>query len=176
MSSSAVIAIPARPGNEAERQRLLEATGLLDGHRHPEFDDIVGLLSMICDVPIALISLVDRDRQWFKAKVGIHAEETSRDVSFCGHAILGEDIFVVPDTALDKRFARNPLVTGPPHIQFYAGVPLRLPGGHAIGTLCAADIRPREFDSRMHDALSRLSRIALLHIEELLRRSTGESR
>jgi GAF domain-containing protein len=174
MNATSGIAVPARPGNETERQRLLDATGLLDGPRHPEFDDIVGLLSMICDVPIALISLVDRDRQWFKAKVGLNAEETSRDVSFCGHAILGADIFVVPDTALDARFAHNPLVTGPPHIRFYAGVPLRLPGGHAVGTLCAADTRAREFDTRMHDALSRLSRIALLHIEELLRRSTGE--
>jgi len=161
-----------RPANEVERQRAVDEAGLLAGSRLPEFDDIVELLAMICDVPIALISIVDGERQWFQAKVGLQADESHRDVSFCGHAILGSDPFIVEDASLDPRFAANPLVTGLPHIRFYAGVPLRSADGHAIGTLCAIDTQPRCCDERMRSSLLRLSRIAMLHIEELARRAT----
>jgi GAF domain-containing protein len=160
-----------RPANEAERQRAVDAAGLLAGTRLAEFDDIVELLAMICNVPIALVSIVDGERQWFQAKVGLQADETHRDVSFCGHAILRSEPFIVEDASLDPRFASNPLVTGPPHIRFYAGVPLRGDDGHAIGTLCAIDIQPRTCDERMRSSLLRLSRIAMLHIEELGRRA-----
>ena len=161
-----------RPANEVERQRAVDEAGLLAGSRLPEFDDIVELLAMICDVPIALISIVDGERQWFQAKVGLQADETHRDVSFCGHAIMGDDLFIVEDAALDPRFASNPLVTGPPHIRFYAGVPLRVADGHAIGTLCAIDFQPRCCDERMRGSLLRLSRIAMLHIDDLAQRAT----
>jgi GAF domain-containing protein len=166
--------VPRRPRDEAARQHALDGTGLIADGPSPEFDDIVALLAMICDVPIALISLIDRERQWFKAKVGLDVAETGRDVSFCGHAIMSRDVLVVPDATLDPRFAANPLVTGAPHIRFYAGVPLTLENGHVIGTLCAIDTRPRPYDDRMRDALSKLSRIALLHIEDIARRAAKE--
>ncbi len=161
-----------RPADEADRQRVVDGSGLQAGSRLAELDDIVELLAMICNVPIALVSIVDGERQWFQAKVGLQADETHRDVSFCGHAIMGTDLFVVEDATLDPRFASNPLVTGPPQIRFYAGIPLRIAGGHAIGTLCAIDTQPRSCDERMRSSLLRLSRIAMLHIDDLARRAS----
>lgn len=161
---------PPRPSNEAERQATLDRSGVLDAEGQPDLQDIVELASMICGVPIALVSIVDRDRQFFCAKVGLEADETPRDVSFCGHAILGTQPFIVPDASADPRFADNPLVTGPPYIRFYAGVPLVL-DGHAIGTLCVIDTAPRAADERLLDALTRLSRIARLHLEEVARQT-----
>jgi GAF domain-containing protein len=158
---------PSIPANEAERQAALDQTGLMRPGHVPDLDDIVELAAMICGVPIALVSLVDRDRQFFKARVGLEAEETPRDISFCGHAILGTEPFVVTDAAQDDRFADNPLVTGPPHIRFYAGVPLLVDDRHAVGTLCVIDSKPRVLDERMRDALTRLARIARLHIQEM---------
>jgi GAF domain-containing protein len=165
---------PLRPSNESERQATIDRSGLLAVERQPDLQDIVELASTICGVPIALVSIVDRDRQFFCAKVGLDVDETPRDVSFCGHAILGTQPFIVPDAAADPRFADNPLVTGPPHIRFYAGVPLML-DGHALGTLCVIDTAPRAADERMLDALMRLSRIARLHLEEVARQ-TARSR
>jgi GAF domain-containing protein len=158
---------PSIPANEAERQAALDRTGLLRPGRIRDLDDIVELAAMICGVPIALVSLVDRDRQFFKARIGLEAEDTPRDVSFCGHAILGTEPFVVTDASQDDRFADNPLVTGPPYIRFYAGVPLLVDDRHAVGTLCVIDSKPRAFDERTRDALTRLARIARLHIQEL---------
>jgi GAF domain-containing protein len=156
---------PPVPPDEPERQAALDATGLLRPVEIPDLDDIVELAAAICGVPIALVSLVDRERQFFKAKVGLEAHETPRDVSFCGHAILGTQPFVVRDAAADERFADNPLVTGPPHVRFYAGIPLLVDGCHAVGTLCVIDTRPRDFDERMRDGLERLARIARLHVQ-----------
>jgi GAF domain-containing protein len=161
---------PTIPADEDERQAALDRTGLLRPGHNADLDDIVELAAMICDVPIALVSLVDHDRQFFKASVGVPVEETPRDISFCGHAIHGTELFVVPDAAKDDRFVDNPLVTGPPYVRFYAGVPLLVDDRHAIGTLCIIDSRPRVFDGRTRDALTRLARIARLHIQELTER------
>lgn len=164
---------PPKPCDEPERQAALERTGLLRPGEIPDLQDIVELAARICGVPIALVSLVDRDRQFFKARVGVDADETPRDISFCGHAILGTDPFVIRDAAADERFADNPLVTGPPHIRFYAGIPLLVDQRHAIGTLCVVDTRPRELDAEMLDGLARLARIARLHIQDFAERNAG---
>ncbi|WGM30038.1 PAS domain-containing protein [Brevundimonas sp. NIBR11] len=131
------------PWTEADRLAALHAYGVL--HTAPEagFDDLVGLAASICDTPTALISLVDADTQWFKARVGLDASETGRDVSFCDHAMREHDVMVVPDATLDARFAANGLVTGEPHIRFYAGAPLVSASGFPLGSLCVIDYRPR---------------------------------
>jgi GAF domain-containing protein len=163
------------PHDEDERQSTLDSTGLLNVDRLRALDDIVELAAMICGVPIALVSLVDRDRQFFKASVGLDTDETARNISFCGHAIMGHRPFVIPDATVDPRFADNPLVTGPPYVRFYAGVPLRVDDRHAVGTLCIIDTRPREYDERIRNALERLARIARLHIEDMAQRSKGDT-
>lgn len=165
--------VPPTPSDEAERQAALDRTGLTHTGAVPDLQDIVELAARICGVPIALVSLIDHERQYFKARVGLEAEETPRDISFCGHAILGSEPFVVPDAAADERFADNPLVTGPPHIRFYAGVPLLVDQRHAIGTLCVIDSKPRVLDEAMRDGLERLARIARLHIQDFAERRAG---
>lgn len=140
--------IPAPiPANEATRLQALRDLLLLDTPPEARYDRIVAFAAREFDVPMALISLIDEDRQWFKASVGLQVCETSRDVSFCGHAIMTPSTMVVPDARLDVRFMGNPLVLGEPHIRFYAGAPLRLPGGEIIGTFCILDHRPRALDS-----------------------------
>ncbi len=124
----------------------LRSLGLLDSPSERRFDRIVELVGTLLDVPIALISLIDEDRQWFKARIGLDAAETGRDVAFCAHAIVGaDDLFIVGDASQDERFADNPLVTGDPLIRFYAGHVLHDTAGLALGTLCAIDRRPRQF-------------------------------
>ena len=115
---------PRQPDDEAERLQALRRFDILDSEPEQSFDDLAALAAHICDAPIALVSLIDHSRQWFKAAIGLPMRETSRDVSFCGHAILQPDVFVVPDTSTDERFAGNPLVTGELGIRFYAGAPL----------------------------------------------------
>ncbi len=137
---------PRLPPDEPARLAALYATGLLDTAPEERFDRITRLAARLFDVPIALISLVDAKRQWFKSRQGLPVSETPRDISFCGHAILGNDPLVVADAAADPRFADNPLVTGAPHIRFYAGVPLATPQGHRLGTLCLIDAKPRLLD------------------------------
>jgi GAF domain-containing protein len=137
---------PALPANEKERLALLYELVLLDTPPEERFDKIVEFASNEFTVPICLISLIDADRQWFKARVGIDACETARDISFCGHALLGDEILLVPDALLDPRFHDNPLVSGPPHIRFYAGAPLVCKDGAALGTLCVIDTVPRTLD------------------------------
>jgi GAF domain-containing protein len=145
---------------------------VLDSLPEPAFDDIVFLASHICETPIALVSLVDRDRQWFKARVGLDAPETHRDLAFCAHAILEQDkVLEVPDALADERFNTNPLVTSAPWIRFYAGVPLVSPAGHALGTLCAIDRRPREMTPAQLRALRSLAREVVIHLE--LRRTVA---
>jgi K+-sensing histidine kinase KdpD len=138
---------PALPSDEAERLEVLRSLELLDTPPEPDFDGFVALASGLADTPIALVSLVDGARQWFKARRGLDAAETPRDVSFCGHAILGAEPFIVPDAHADARFADNPLVTDAPHIRFYAGFPLEV-DGQRMGTLCVIDHEPRELDAR----------------------------
>ncbi len=134
------------PKDEEERVRALRRLSILDTWPEERFDRLTRLAAALLDVPIALISLVDVDRQWFKSSYGLGVRQTPREVAFCAHAILGEDILVVSDALLDPRFADNPVVTGDPHVRFYAGVPLTVAGGSRVGTLCLVDHRPRELD------------------------------
>lgn len=138
---------PAAP-HPREEERLAELLDLaiLDTLPEAGCDQLARLVAQVCDVPIALVSLVDARRQWFKARVGIEACETGRDEAFCAHAILSPgELMLVPDTLKDPRFCENPLVLGPPGIRFYAGAPIVLASGLPMGTLCAIDTRPREF-------------------------------
>jgi GAF domain-containing protein len=159
--------IPApTPENEAGRIAALYAMLLLDTPREERFDRIVEFAAREFDVPIALISLIDSERQWFKAAVGLgDVCETGRDISFCGHAIMRSDIMVVPDALADARFADNPLVTGAPHIRFYAGAPLILRNGYALGTLCLIDTRPRQMDDVEMAILSTLRGLLMQELE-----------
>lgn len=136
---------PDLPVDEAERLQALQSLHLLDTDREERFDRFTRLARRLFNVPIALVSLVDADRQWFKSAQGLdEVSETPRDISFCGHAILRPEPMVVPDALQDQRFVDNPLVVGPPHIRFYAGRPLRGPSGHPVGTLCLLDTVPRQ--------------------------------
>ena len=155
----------AKPANEAGRVAALEKYAILDTDPEQSFDDLALLASFICKTPIALISLVDEDRQWFKSRVGLDAKETSRDIAFCSTAILQSDVFVVPDALKDDRFRDNPLVVSDPHIRFYAGAPLINEDGYALGTLCVVDRAPRELAPDQKEALKALSRLVLAQLE-----------
>ncbi|OCX51671.1 hypothetical protein BEL04_16775 [Mucilaginibacter sp. PPCGB 2223] len=144
---------PIIPDNENERLLDLYRTKLLDTPEEKEFNEIVMLASEVCEMPISLITLVDVNRQWFKARVGLDTTETNRDVSFCGHAILQDDIFEVPDASLDIRFSDNPLVADDPSIRFYAGMPLVTHNGNRLGTLCVIDRMPRTLTEKQRFAL-----------------------
>lgn len=150
---------PAKPENEDARLAALRSYAILDTAPEEAFDDLVRIASAICDVPMASVSLIDRDRQWFKARLGIEDGETSRDSAFCAHAILSPDnLMVVPDALEDVRFHDNPLVQGNPNIRFYAGAPLVDAQGQALGTICVLDRQPRELNPHQLDALNALSR------------------
>jgi sigma-B regulation protein RsbU (phosphoserine phosphatase) len=146
------------PKDDTERLTALHSLGLLDTPAEERFDRITRLLSLVLRVPMAYISLVDADRQWFKSSCGLTATETPRDVSFCGHAILADEPMVIRDALEDERFADNPLVTAEPHIRFYAGHPLTGPGGYNVGTLCVADHRPRTLSELELETLREMAR------------------
>ncbi|MEM6426860.1 MAG: PAS domain S-box protein, partial [Cyanobacteria bacterium P01_D01_bin.128] len=156
-----------RPLCTDENQRLakLLSYSILDTESELAYDDITCLVKQICNVPIALISLVDRDRQWFKSIQGLEASQTSREVSFCTRTIQQTEVMVVPDAAQDPRFADNPLVTGEPYIRFYAGAPLVTSDGFALGSLCAIDTQPRTFSEEQRQSLVALSRLTLNQLE-----------
>jgi GAF domain-containing protein len=160
------------PQHEKKRLAVLWQYEVLDTVPEEVFDNLTELAARICEAPIALISLVDEKRQWFKSRVGTSVQETSRDVSFCAHAINQSDLFIVPDASKDERFARNPLVTSDPKIRFYAGAPLVTPDGYALGTLCVIDKVPRELRPDQKQALVILARHVVSQLE--LRRRSRE--
>lgn len=156
---------PEIPANEQQRLQALQDFNLLDTSAEERFDRLTRLARHIFDVPIALVSLVDADRQWFKSRQGLDVCEIGRDISFCGHALLGQDIFEVTDASQDPRFATNPLVTGSPHIRFYAGAPLITAGGCGIGTLCIIDRRPGRLKDSERQALRDLGASVMSEVE-----------
>lgn len=150
-----------KPDNENERLETLRALGILDTKPEERFDRIVNILRSALDLPIAIVSLVDADRQWFKAKCGIDECETDRSVAFCAHTILQDETFLVPNALEDERFRGNPLVQGEPFIRSYIGTPLTLPNGCNVGTLCAIDMKPRKFSYRERRLIESLAGIAV---------------
>jgi hypothetical protein len=158
--------------DEPARLEALATYDILDTPEEQAYDDLTLLASFVCDTPIALISVIDKDRQWFKSKHGTDVTETPRDLSFCAHAIVEPGTLVIPDTLEDHRFAFHPMVLEPPNIRFYAGAPLRVPGGHAFGTICVIDRVPRELGERQVSVLEALSRQVVSLFE--LRRQVAE--
>jgi GAF domain-containing protein len=163
---------PPVPPNESRRLKVLWQYDVLDTVPEEMFDDLTELAASICSAPISLISLVDEKRQWFKSSRGVDVDEMERDISFCGHAICQPDLFIVSNAIKDARFKRNPLVTGEPKIRFYAGAPLVTPDGHALGTLCVLDRKPRKLSLSQQRALTLLARVVMTQLE--LRRHSLE--
>ncbi len=161
------------PGwTEPARSRILADYGILDTPREDDFDDLATIASEVCGTPIAVVNLVDTTRQFFKAEVGLGVRETPLETSFCGHAILVEDMMIVPDATKDPRFAGNPLVTGEPGLRFYAGALLKTKDGIPLGTICVLDFRPRNLDEHQISTLRLLARQAMTQME--LRRSLAQ--
>ncbi len=145
------------PKDEKKRLDALHSLNILDTESEEAWDRIVQIASKLCKTPISLVSLIDENRQWFKAKVGLGVDETSRDYAFCAHAILGSELFVVPNAKEDERFADNPLVTSDPDIRFYAGAPFDDGEGNRLGTVCVIDRQPRELDEDQVQGLQLLA-------------------
>jgi diguanylate cyclase (GGDEF)-like protein/PAS domain S-box-containing protein len=162
--------IAATAENEAGRLQALHDLEILDSEREPEFDELVALASAICETPISVVSMVDQDRQWFKAQVGLEVRETPRAVAFCSHAIAKPDLMIVEDAQQDERFAKNPIVTGGPKVRFYAGVPVTAPDGHALGTLCVIDSKPKTLTKGQMAALKILASQVNVKLELRLHR------
>lgn len=163
---------PLIPTDESERVVELCELQILDSAAEERFDRYTRLVKRLFDVPIALVSLVDSNRQWFKSSVGLEATQTPRNISFCGHAINHDSLFIVEDASLDPRFANNPLVTGDPHIRFYAGYPLQGPNGYRVGTLCIIDRIPRVLDEHDKEAFSDIGEMAASELASLQLAST----
>ena len=155
------------PPDEEQRMKTLREYQVLDTPPEAVYDDIAHVCAGVCDTPIALIALIDGTRNWFKARIGVDDEltESPRDISFCGHAILREEIFEVTDAVIDERFADNPLVAEAPHIRYYAGAPLITPDGFKLGTICAIDVRPRRLSEAQRDTLAALSRLVMRQLD-----------
>lgn len=162
------------PSSEAERLQTLHAYNILDTPPEAAFNRIASLAAQLFQAPIALVSLVDADRQWFKACFGVDTRQTSRELSFCAYAILSDQVMVVPDAVTDSRFIDNALVTGPPHIRFYAGAPLRTPSGQNLGSFCVMDTVPRQFSAEQQVMLADLAAMVIDELE--LRRTARELR
>jgi GAF domain-containing protein len=170
-----IMAMPyPMPANETERLRTLRSYKILDTKPEERFDELTRLAAVICGVPISLISLIDTDRQWFKSRFGLDVQETPRAQAFCTHAIMQPELFVVPDASKDERFANNPLVTGDPHIRFYAGEPLAARDGHVLGTLCVIDHEPHTLTEAQKEALRIVGQLVIANFE--LRRDLQELR
>lgn len=153
------------PENEAARLETLRQYEILDTESEEVFDDLTKLAAYICGTPSAFITLIDANRQWFKARVGLEVQETPRDVSFCAHAITRPGHLIIEDATQDPRFADNPFVLNDPFIRFYAGVPLLSPEGFAIGTLCVMDKTPRRLDDKQIEALDMLANQVISQLE-----------
>ncbi|MDE2286744.1 MAG: sensor domain-containing diguanylate cyclase [Burkholderiales bacterium] len=165
---------PARPADETTRIEALHSLQILDTPAEERFDRLTRLAKKLFGVPIALVSLVDTNRQWFKSNDGLSVSETPRDISFCGHAILGDDILMIPDALSDERFHDNPLVTRDPGIRFYAGCPLAVANGCKIGTLCLLDVKPRKLDDEERELLRDLAHMAEQELRALQMATTDE--
>ncbi|WP_296622690.1 GAF domain-containing sensor histidine kinase [Marivirga sp.] len=144
---------PDIPDNENERLKELRRLNILDSEKEKDFDDLVELASIICGVPISLVTLIDADRQWFKSNKGLKVDSTHRDISFCGHAINGDKVFIIENAVEDNRFFDNPLVTENPNIRFYAGMPIKSENGFNLGTLCVMDSKPKKLSEHQIQAL-----------------------
>jgi diguanylate cyclase (GGDEF)-like protein len=153
------------PADEEQRLRDLERYGILEGDGDEHFERILDLTAAIFRTPIVAISLVEADRQWFLARRGLDVRETPREMAFCAHAIVHDEVMVVPDARADERFRSNPLVFADPHIRFYAGAPLKTPDGHNLGTLCVIDREPRELSTEQRALLHRLAQLAMRELE-----------
>ncbi len=153
------------PADEDQRLRDLERYGLFEADSDEHFDRILDLAAAIFRTPIVAISLVEADRQWFLARRGLEVRETPREMAFCAHAIVHDDVMVVPDARDDERFRSNPLVFADPHIRFYAGAPLQSPEGHNLGTLCVIDREPRDLSAEQRALLHRLAQLAMRELE-----------
>lgn len=154
-----------KPDNEIARALAVMQHDVLDTTVDPQFDDLVGLAAELCGTPIALVSFIGDDTQFLKARVGINVCSTARDLAFCAHAIMREELFVVPDALADERFRDNPLVTGEPHIRFYAGMPVIDEDGFALGTLCVIDRMPRRLTDNQAKCLQSLGRQVATHLQ-----------
>jgi GAF domain-containing protein len=155
----------AAPADESGRLDALRSLKILDTDAEQAFDDLTSLASYICGTPLAAISLVDEDRQWFKSKVGMSTSETSRNIAFCAHTILGHELFMVSDATQDARFCESPLVTSNPQVRFYAGLPLATSDGHNVGALCVMDRKPRQLNADQIAALASISRLVQSQLE-----------
>ena len=165
MAISSARAYPI-PNDEGARLSALERFRVAGSASESQFDEIAKLVSLLLKAPIAIISLVEQDRQWLKARIGLDAQETPRNVSFCAHTIMTDQVMVVPDATKDRRFSENPLVTGRPHIRFYAGAPLTTPDGYRLGALCAIDTRARPPLTRMQEGqLKNFADLAMTHFK-----------
>ncbi len=165
LDTNLVFVHPPTPRDEAQRMRALTELGLLDSDREEQWDDLARIAAAICDTPIALVTVIDADRQWFKANIGLDVNETPRDAAFCAHAIMDNTTLVVNDAHQDPRFKDNPLVLDDPHIRFYAGAPFHSPSGHRLGTVCAIDRKPKTLRPDQRKALEILAR----HADDLVR-------
>jgi GAF domain-containing protein len=159
------MATPSLVKDEAARLAALQKYAILDTEPEEAFDDLVLLASFVCEAPLAMISLIDENRQWFKSKVGVSVSQTDREIAFCSTAIQQSDVFVVPNALQDERFRNNPLVVGEPNVRFYAGAPLINEDGLALGTICVVDRVPRELGADQRAALQALSRRVLAQLE-----------
>jgi GAF domain-containing protein len=157
------------PTNEAQRLEALKSYQVLDTEAELIYDGITALAAHICEVPVAMVSLVDESRQWFKSKLGVHQQQTPRDVAFCAHTILQDEPLFVTDATVDSRFADSALVTGEPGIRFYAGYPLVNPEGFSLGALCVIDREPRKLSAKQQEAMQILVRqvMALLEMRRI---------
>ncbi|GAB3663449.1 hypothetical protein GCM10027594_32260 [Hymenobacter agri] len=158
---------PAVPpaADEQERLEVLHSYGILDTEPESVFNELAQLAAYVCGTPMAVVSLLDNERQWLKARVGVEIHEVPREQTFCQYALYATDVFEIPDARADAQYAHNPMVVGAPHVRFYAGIPLLSPEGYPLGTLCAFDTVPRSLTAGQRDALRLLARQVMAHLE-----------